>query len=473
MADAATVETAMRVIKAARSCPDLFQGALLEALHKVKSPTMPRSNQGRSVGRKAHPFDMKAPRKYRRFNTTHSACIEAKRAATVGHGHKSSDVSKVLSPLCERSWQDLLDKIADDFWNTGNGYIEVVRGNPRDQRIITGLHHIQSPNVWVDVESTPQRDFHFEVISSDSTVRDVHRRFARFGDLQRFRRRAGRNGERFGRQARGATSEVIHWAFPTTESRYYGIPEYFSAVPSIELVQAMTQHEFNFFFNYGVPEFLLFILGPKLSKSDWEQVETVMKSGQGVTNGHQSGAFNFDVNPELIRVQVERLAMIDGGEGNKFRDHSQVTAMNICSAHGTPPSLAQVLIPGKMGANNEQSNNLMVFQIQKVAPAQRSLSELLACTLGAEQTFATLDGGTATLTPEDFSGSEEDKGNGFNTVTEMVSGMRQEEAMQAMENQERMRTEVGDGDRDPADGLRRNGQDRERTGGRPAANTQS
>jgi hypothetical protein len=249
---------------------------------------------------------------------------------------------------------------------------------------------------------------------------------------------------------------VIHWQVPNTTSPWYGRPEYFSGVPSIELVQAMTQREFNYFFNNGVPEFLLFVLGAQLSAADWTKLEAVLRAGQGLKGGHMSGAFNFD-NPS-VKVQLERLGVSDtGGDKAAFSDKSQVTAMNIATAHQVPPLLAGILIPGRMGGTNEGPNNLVLFQAQKIAPAQKALSDLLASTLGSGVTFSGPDG-ASTLSREDFLGTKEDKGNGFNRIIDEVD-------MFQLDTMSRMKTPLGEGGRDLSEGLRRNEGDRERTGG--------
>lgn len=443
-----------RAISILRGTPhDIYVEGLAKALREID----PRqeSNQGRGLGRREHPFNMRVTDEYPDFNPTHAACLETKATATVGHGHKEPKVYEALNPLCEISWQDVLDRMTRDYWKNGQGYIECVHGDPANLEAITGLHHLPARNAWINVEDTPTRDFHYEVLSFDELTFSASLRFARFGDLESLRKRAAEQKIPRGRKA---VSSVIHWRFPNTVSRYYGRPEYFSAVPSIELIQAMTQREFNFFFNNGVPEFLLFLIGAQISDADWKKLEAVLKAGQGLKGGHLSGAFNFD-NPNL-EVKLERLGILDqGGDKAGFGDKSQVGAMNIATAHQVPPLLAGIQIPGRMGGTNEGPNNLMLFQAQKIAPPQKALSQLLASTLGSGVPLVSA-GKSATLSPEDFIGSKEDKGNGFHRITDEVS-------MAEMDTISRMKTPLGEGGRDPKEGLRENGQDRARTGGGP------
>ena len=63
--------------------------------------------------------------------------------------------------------------------------------------------------------------------------------------------------------------------------------------------------------------------------------------------------------------------------------------MMIVSAHGVPPLLAGIQIPGKLGSTNELPNALMAFQALVIQQAQKVISSALINTLGN----ATLNGG--------------------------------------------------------------------------------
>jgi hypothetical protein len=270
---------------------------------------------------------------------------------------------------------------------------------------------------------------------------------------ERFKQASPDGAPRAGRQGQVVDSEVVHFRQPTNRSRWYGFPDYLSATPSIELVQCMTQHEFDFYFNRGVPEFLLFLKGQAISTETWTKVTEMLKSSQGLTNSHKTGAVHIPGNPENVEVQIERLAM-DNAKNSDFMDKSITLAMQIATAHGVPPILANILLPGKIGAANEGPNALLLLQKRKIGPAQRHFSQVLASTLGSGLRY---NGGSA-LTSKQFldpmPGKQMDenelpifnqKGNGFQTI---LDGMTLGEA-QTMAT---MKDPITGSGRNPADG---------------------
>jgi hypothetical protein len=109
-------------------------------------------------------------------------------------------------------------------------------------------------------------------------------------------------------------------------------------------------------------------------------------------------------------------------------------AMHIVSAHRVPPVLAGILVPGKLGANNELPNALAAFQALVMGPAQRNFSNVLAATLGNPEFNQGLG-----LTEKDFMGEE---GNGFRTILEeMGSGMA---GLTEMDTMARMKEPIGE-----------------------------
>lgn len=345
------------------------KGSALKPVPVKKGDPAP-SRQGAFFGQKPHPFNMSAIGKLMVANTHHSSCILTKRDSTTGLGLEDETVSDALDDLCEGSFLDLCKAIGDDFWQTGNGYIEVVRD---EAGTIVGLHPLQSGATYIWVESTSGRDFHY-LIRGVETQGDRH--FARFGDLDAF---LLRNGTRFRKED---VSEVIHFKQTSSLDRWYGIPDWLSAVAAIELSMAILQHNFDFFNNRGVPEFLLFVTGAKVDDPDWNKILVQLQNCIGLGNGHKSMAINLpSVN---IKVQVEKLVADGGNIEATFQAFFETLALAIVSAHRTPPLLAQIVIPGKLGSNNELPNALGAFQALVIGPAQTLFAHTFGVTLGSK-----------------------------------------------------------------------------------------
>jgi capsid portal protein len=397
---------------------------IMDFLMKAVSPGA-ESKQGVAPGRQGQPFHFTNVINFKNGNIHHSTCIEAKVASTVGLGFtdgksqpkavapgepepekpdpdKPSKVDKALNPFCEISFLDVMTDVCEDFWQTGNGYMEVAREKPEGR--ILGLYHVPAPTVFVNIEGdTHNRHYEVAADAGFSTTR----RFAAFGDGKGFLERAG-GGEGditdFKVPEDGRVPEIIHFRRSTSLSRWYGFPDWLSAVPNVELVQCLTQQSFDFFLNRGVPEFFLFLLGKQLSDGDWTKVQNAMKANIGLGNAFKSIALNIQ-DPDMV-VQLEKLGLEGKSDGGQFSSMSDTLAMQIVSAHRVPPLLAGIQIPGKLGATNELPNALMAFQTLVVGQAQKTFMTILGNTLGNKEVNGKLG-----LVPEDFK---------FNKITDII-----------------------------------------------------
>lgn len=387
------------------------------------------SRQDSMTGWKPHPFNFQAAALFKMFNVHQSACIEAKVACIVGLGFRRepvmetipgkpavardpelgvapepatpdmeapkvdmltgrpmlaprSIVAEVLDPLCVVSFQDVLTDAVEDREITGNGYIEVSRNKAGK---ITGLFHCPARDVHVVVEEDGM--FHYEVCSSDGT--SLNKKFAKFGDLKRLRRvfpqptpQRGRGRPKDGEAPPPPDlSELIHLRRSTSFSRYYGYPDWLSAVLSIELAQCSHQYLYDFFLNRGVPEMLIVLRGAKAVPSEWEEFKTNLQNHIGLKKSHKTMA--IQLSGENSALDVHKLAM-EGKTDGLFAELADVLAMEIVSAHGVPPLLAGIQIPGKLGATNELANALKAFQSLRVGPSQYAIESTLQVTLGRE-----------------------------------------------------------------------------------------
>lgn len=397
--------------------------SLMAALAKDPNETGGTSAQNTSTGKKWHLFDLEGVKRLKDINEHHAICLQTKVQATVGLGFiheddkkmrkakkaaqfallqqaagstlpvsqaealNSSDdeelskVDKVLNPLCQINWAYTLNQVCEDFWETGTGYIEVVRrGVTGDATTaITGLHWVPSAQTYMVIEDDIG-NYHFEVSNyGDGNGNPV--KFARFGDKEAFLNRE-RGGKNLSEELKRNLSEIIHIPRPNNRSRWYGYPDWLSGVAPMELNQMMLQDRYDYFNNRGVPEFLLFIIGQKMGDTDWKKIEDSVQATIGGGNAHKSAAINIS-NPE-VKVQLEKLAL-ETKDGSGFGADSEACALRVVSAHGVPPLLAGIQIPGKLGATNELPNALMAFQTIKIGPAQRLFQQVLGHTLGGDK----------------------------------------------------------------------------------------
>lgn len=437
--------------------PDILAPAesLVASLMKAATPenAPAQSNQGVFHGRQMHPFDMRAVTALQLRNEHHSTCIHTKVASTVGLGFQSdaeramrvqqragllnpqpiadpnqapgnaaappripwqseaptlsldsmewkqSEVDDALDPYCSHSIADVMSDVAEDYWQTGNGYMEVVRALPGADGLgpITGIHHLPAAGVWINVEDLSY-NLHYEVFANDGSANRI---FAKFGDLLRFNNFITNNSagqfSLIDPNARNTISEVIHFRRPTSLNRFYGFPDWLACAAAIELVQCLRQHKYDFFNNRGVPEFFLWLMGVKLSAAQIKQIEDAIQGNIGLGNAFKSLFMNFEGDSERMKVQLDHL-QADSGTADSLEATNETYNLAIVTAHRVPPLLAGILIPGKLGSNNELPNALRAFQALCIGPAQRIFQQKLRATLGNER----LNGGNIKLKPDNF-----------------------------------------------------------------------
>lgn len=405
--------------------------SLNATLMKSISETIVETSQGIRTGTQAHPFDMQSVSDLKMANIHHARCLRTKAAATVGLGFQTekqrkaleagdvaaakfrfeeSKPDKELNKRCTISWRHTYKAMTEDYWELGGGLLEIKRDNPKRRNSeIVGIHFLPAPEAKVHVENV-NGEWHWRILGKDDRR---ERRFAQFGDLQAFLTRMGKDVDP------KTVSEVIYFPQPTNICRWYGIPVWLAAVAAIELVQCMTQKEFDFFLNRGVPEFLLFIIGAKLEPKQWLQIENSLKANIGMGNSHKSGAMNLTgVDAQQVKVQLEKLAM-EQKTGDTFSTMGDALALNIVSAHGVPPLLAGIQTPGKIGASNELPNALMAFQLLEISEAQLMFQQVLGQTLGNPR----LNGGLP-LRMKDFVHNQITDAMDLNMMS-TIGGMRQ------------------------------------------------
>lgn len=408
-----------RFLDLSRPQTDIFKGdsesTTGQLLSQLQKGPKKLSGKGASTrtpasGRRQHPIDFAVAKRLKQFSPHHKTCLLTKAACAVGLGfERSSDkerrqkkqgfqdpkevvaddamgsvkdpteqsrVSSKLDPLCDISFQDVLASAIMDYYELNDGYIEVVREDDNPLGAIVGLHYLDAEFVYIVSEDNGV-DYHYEVDPDGHTNRTV--KFARFGDLESFRTRVKHSQPR--------VAEVIHFRRSRSDDRWYGVPDWTSAVPLIELKTKVVQSQFDFFDNRGVPEIMLFLLGATVEEKPWQDLQKKLKSTIGAGNQHKSFAMNI-ADPNL-KVQLEKLAM-EGTTDNLFAAMADPLALEIVSAHRVPPLLAGIQIPGKLGATNELPNALQAFQKLVIGPDQHIISTILTNTLGNRSLNASL-----------------------------------------------------------------------------------
>lgn len=321
--------------------------------------------------------------------------------------YQHSEIDKKLDDLCMFSFADLMQQVMIDFEH-GDGYIEVKRANKSSttstangaggystSRVtagkIVGLYHIPAHLCNICIE-TDTGKYHYRISVDESNSGQEPQYFAKFGDTEDFWDRIHGKGSAGGDPYSAITeaigqdpsriSEVIHFRDPSPQHRYYGYPQWLAALSSIELFRSVNQYKYDFFNNRGIPEFLFLLTGGKLDPVQWQTVLTNLNINKAQIPGkRKSVALNIEdekIKSELIKLGA---AEVD----NTFKDDTEVIATNIVTAHSIPPLLANIQIPGRMGAYNELSQAMLSFQGLNIGPKQRIVMHTLGRTLASDK----------------------------------------------------------------------------------------
>lgn len=333
----------------------------LEQAQHEQSLTLAQMSPEEQAALRRPPADGPAPKKKKVAKADMPAPDASAGAADGAPVNEKSEVAKILDPLCEDSFQSVLDQVGEDYEATGNGYIEVVRDGGK----IVSLWHL--PATGVRIYNEAQKPFyHYEVQDGTGTVR-----YARFGELERMRAAVGID-------ASVQVTELIHFRQPTAMDPQYGLPNWLAAMPWLELAQMMLQYHFDYFQNRAVPDLMVTLTGAKVDEADLKKIRDGLRETVGAKKRFRTMVINMP--QQDTEVNVERL-QADNREN--FEDLWAAVQLQVASAHRVPPLLAGITLPGKMAAANELPNALVAFQTLYLDKHQSIFQNMLGLTLGA------------------------------------------------------------------------------------------
>ena len=314
-----------------------------------------------------------------------------------GEAFISSKVDEILDPLTIDGFSLELSRAVEDFLDAGTGYLEIIRD---DRDIISGINWIP----YEDLMAATIRDkngknwvfygyrssFSGSDTSGDGSIFGRSRKYSMFGINNR-----NFVYDTFYKDSKDIkkqnVSEVIAFKAPSNKSKYYGYPGWLSAASLITLLALSMQYKSDFYTNRGVLAYILSVTGP-MATPIWNSIQAAVQGSVGGGNNFRNMAIQSS-NTDT-KVQVDKLATTDKTE-LQFAKDTEVYAQNIVSAHRVPPVLANILIPGKLGASNEAVQALVSFQLLNVGPKQNIVQQTLGRTLGSAE-------GVPELKPEDF-----------------------------------------------------------------------
>lgn len=259
---------------------------------------------------------------------------------TLGNGFhiEGKDVNKALNYFLEvnaegESMQDIISKIAKDYYFLGNAFIEVVRIGNR-----INLNHLDASTILVAKPENNRKGFYFSRDWKNYMLPEFEPLFLpQYPNYQKIK---GLEGERC----------IIHIRNYYPGYYYYGLPDYYAAYYSgwMNIDYHIPKFNENRFENQFRPSGMIVFTGKNLSEEDEKSMnDKIEKNWSGEANSSKL---------IVISVQDETLApkyipFNDAPEG-AFRDLQRLATENIIAAHNWHPSLI-LQQPGKLSNSSE------------------------------------------------------------------------------------------------------------------------
>lgn len=371
------------------------------------------------------PIDIHTVRSLKNISPHHASCIQAKLNSMIGLGFVSegddvqagkksdststqeaedkivslltgesfveSKVDTTLNPWTIEGFHHELSRATEDFLDAGTGYLEVVRNTGN---FIIGVNWVPYEDIDVAIykDSEGKGRVVYKCKSSlGGVVGGGDRVCSMFGLANR--KWVFENIYKGSVIKIEQVSEIIAFKCPSNMSRWYGYPDWLSASSFVTLLALSLQYKSDFYTNRGVLAYILSVMG-NMEHDEWKKVQTLVQGSVGGGNNFTNLALQVD---KETKIQVDKLASSDKTE-LQFAKDTEIYALNIVSAHRVPSVIANILIPGKLGAANETVQALIMFQLLNVGPKQNIIQQTLGRTLGGDEK----DGGVKGLEAEDF-----------------------------------------------------------------------
>ena len=270
----------------------------------------------------------------------HGRCLEIKTKAIAGtYDIEPKEKAFLIEAFREYDTvEEIFSNIVQDFENTGNCYIEVVKSGSRIKELYT-----VSPETMLAVKG------HKEFVQRVTTDRHF---------------------PRYKSSAKDAHS-IYHIMNINPLSKYYGYPTWINALESLRLDKSVKIFFASFFENGAIPDLILALEGADFTPDVKNKIRDALKTTKGVQNSHKTLVLGLPFDNAHLNVQTvtSPIAAMDFSKiGNPSRDE-------IIAAHGVPPRLLNIIPAGQLGGEGDGDAQLEMFYRITVDPEQKFLEE--------------------------------------------------------------------------------------------------
>lgn len=185
-----------------------------------------------------------------------------------------------------------------------------------------------------------------------------------------------------------AANDLLFAVNYTSQSTYYGLPDYVPVIPTMIGDKAAVSYNIVFFKNFGVPAYAIFISGyfedepakdadgnPIPGKTKL-QLLIEEKFKEVINNPHSNMVFMIPTGAADVKVEIrfEKLS-VDTKEGH-FRLYRQDNRDEVIAAHGMDPHQLGVRVSGALGGDTAKQSDRN-YKNRIIIPEQRKITSLI------------------------------------------------------------------------------------------------
>jgi PBSX family phage portal protein len=223
----------------------------------------------------------------------------------------------------DRSFLDVMHKVATDLESTGVGYIEIGRTSRGD---IGYIGHIPSHSIRV----RRAKDGYVQMADGRAVF------FANFGQ----------GSPKYNLLDVGKPNELIQIKKFTPTNTYYGVPDIVAAKESAYGLISANSYNLDYFNNKGVPRYVVSVKGAKLDNSSNRALLEFLRGLKN--NHHRTIVVPLPANPATGVVPELKFDKVEADvQEASFTKYKQQSRDEILMAHRTPSS--------KVGATGDSS----------------------------------------------------------------------------------------------------------------------
>ncbi len=182
-------------------------------------------------------------------------------------------------------------------------------------------------------------------------------------------------------------TEIIWVMNYTPRSDYYGLPDVIPAIGAIHGDLSRRDYNINFFDNYGVPAYAVFITGNYEDEDELDAEgnptgKTVLESEIEAhfekvnKNPHSTLILSIPTRDREGEVKVELKPLAQETKEASFRLYRKDNRDEVLSAHGVPPYRAGIAEEGSLGGSTAKEST-EIYKRSIIEPRQETLESLI------------------------------------------------------------------------------------------------